>query len=80
MLGREPSISQFQVSWDWFTGVIGDIWQPLLLGCLTVGTITSIASYLLVHILWRLHIISHLKERRLKRLRNLAKKRKPAHD
>ncbi len=80
MLNREPSISQFQVSWDWFTGVIGDIWQPLLLGCLTVGTITSVASYLLVHILWRLHIISHLKERRLKRLRNLAKKRKPAHD
>ena len=80
MLSITPEVVEFQLSWGWLSVTLGDIWLPLLLGCLTAATVTSVAAYFLVHILWRLHIISHLKERRQKRLRRLAAKRRSAHD
>ena len=41
---------------------------PLLLGCLLVGTLASGASYVLIRILWRLHIKKAWKHRSEQRL------------
>ena len=41
---------------------------PLLLGCLLVGILASGASYVLIRILWRLHIKKAWKHRRERRL------------
>ena len=40
------------------------LWQPLLLGCLIMSCVSAASGYILVKILWRLHILSYLKERR----------------
>lgn len=73
MLGREPGRFHFQLSFDWLLTGLAGIWQPFLLGCFSVGAVSAILSYFLVRILWRMHIISHIKER-AQRLHNLRRK------
>jgi len=63
LLGLEQSGFHFELSFDWLFNSLAAIWQPFLLGCLVVGVITSLASYVLVRILWRLHILSHIRAR-----------------
>lgn len=41
--------------------------KPLLLGCVIVGTILGLASYIAVRYLWRLHIIKNWQTRRINR-------------
>ena len=69
MLDEEPGQFDFQISFDWLLSGLADIWQPFLLGCFTVGAVSALVSYLLLSLLWRLHIISHVKER-ARRLHN----------
>jgi uncharacterized protein (DUF2062 family) len=51
------------------TGVLGfkigllDIWQPFLLGCFIVGATASLLSFILIRVMWRYHILSHIKNR-----------------
>jgi uncharacterized protein (DUF2062 family) len=53
----------FELSFDWLLNGLVAIWQPFLLGCLVVGIITSLASFVLVRVLWHLHILKHIRER-----------------
>ncbi|MCH8176878.1 MAG: DUF2062 domain-containing protein [Proteobacteria bacterium] len=46
------------------------IWQPFLLGCLLVGVVASIVSFLTVRGMWRYHIWTHLKIRRDREVNN----------
>ena len=43
------------------------IWEPFLLGCAVVGIISAAIGYFGIRLLWRLHLISHLKQRKLRR-------------
>ena len=43
------------------------LWQPFLLGCFVMSCISSIVGYTTVKILWRIHILSYLKQRRIRR-------------
>ena len=63
MLGLEQKRFHFELSFDWLFGGFLRIWQPFLLGCFTVGAISALASFLLVRILWHLHILNHIKIR-----------------
>lgn len=63
MLDREPKHFHFEPSFDWLLTGLARIWQPFLLGCFTVGAISALASFLIVRILWHLHILAHIKER-----------------
>ncbi len=69
MLGREQKRFHFELSFDWLVSGLVSIWQPFLLGCFTVGAISALASFLLVRILWHLHILRHIKIR-ARRLHN----------
>jgi len=64
ILDIEQTGFDFELSFDWLLNGLAEIWQPFLLGCLVIGIISSLASYVLVRILWRLHILQHIKERR----------------
>jgi len=66
MLGLPPSHLKFQASFDWISEQMQVIWQPLLLGCTTLGIITAITGFISMRILWRLHIINYLKEKKLR--------------
>ena len=69
ILGHEPQRFHFELSFDWLVTGLVAIWQPFLLGCFTVGAICSLSSFLLVRILWHLHILKHIKMR-ARRLHN----------
>ncbi|OGT35890.1 MAG: hypothetical protein A2W28_08155 [Gammaproteobacteria bacterium RBG_16_51_14] len=44
--------SEFSIRW--FTNTLALIWEPLLLGCFLLGSISAILGYVLVRLLWRL--------------------------
>jgi uncharacterized protein (DUF2062 family) len=69
MLGLEPGGFDFELSFEWLLNGLIAIWQPFLLGCFVVGTVSALASFLLVRILWHLHILRHIKIR-ARRLHN----------
>ena len=69
MLGHETQDFHFELSFDWLLNGLAAIWEPFLLGCLTAGAICSLAGFLLVRILWHLHVLNHIKAR-AKRLHN----------
>src|SRR5690606_10395572 len=59
----------FVLSLEWFWHELGTIWQPLLLGCLVVGSIVSALAYLSVSLIWRLHVALAVRRRRNRRNR-----------
>lgn len=69
MLGLEAGHFHFELSFDWLVSGLADIWQPFLLGCFTVGVFSALVSFVLVRVLWHLHILRHIKAR-ARRLHN----------
>jgi uncharacterized protein (DUF2062 family) len=69
MLSLEPQGFHFELSFEWLLNSLAAIWQPFLLGCFTAGAVSALASFILVRILWHLHILNHIKVR-AKRLHN----------
>ena len=63
MLGVEYEPFDFELSFEWLLDGLVAVWQPFLLGCFTVGIVAATASFLLVRILWHLHILNHIKVR-----------------
>ena len=67
ILGEPMLDIDFALSWEWLQTELVAIWQPFLLGCfvtsLTAGTLGAVT----IRLLWRLHIVSHLKARRQRR-------------
>ncbi len=69
ILRLEPEHFTFELSFEWLLAELDAVWQPFLLGCFAVGAVSALASFLLVRILWHLHILYHIRER-AKRLHN----------
>lgn len=67
-MGQEAITNDYQLTAEWFTEQLDLIWQPFLLGSFICGVISSVIAYTLIRFLWRLHIISHIKERKARRL------------
>ncbi|MFV2032133.1 MAG: DUF2062 domain-containing protein [Gammaproteobacteria bacterium] len=70
ILGTRADNFNFELSFGWLVSGLLEIWQPFLLGCLVVGSIASLVSFLTVRILWRYRIWTHLKLRRDRRNKN----------
>ncbi len=71
VMGQETLSSDYALTAEWFSEQLHLIWQPFLLGSLIYGLLFGFLAYCSIRLLWRLHIISHIKERRL---RNKSKK------
>ncbi|ANB01076.1 DUF2062 domain-containing protein [Ectothiorhodospira sp. BSL-9] len=71
LMGEPARGFSFELSLSWFTGELLLIWQPLLLGSLLMSTMAALAGYISIRLLWRLHILRRLadKRRRLPRIR-----------
>ena len=67
LLGGEPQEFEFEFTFDWLSNQFADIWQPLLLGCFVIGTITAIVGYVVLDYFWRASIADYLAKRRAKR-------------
>ncbi len=64
LMGIHPEAINFTFSLEWLNHMIGSIWQPLLLGSLVLGSVSSALGYVLVRILWRLHIVQRWERRK----------------
>jgi len=56
----------FELSIDWLLNGLSVVWQPFLLGCFIVASITALLSYTLVQLFWRYHIWKYLQKRNLR--------------
>ncbi|WP_455200119.1 DUF2062 domain-containing protein [Kaarinaea lacus] len=80
ILGHPAEDSNFEMTMEWLTKSIDDIWQPLLLGSLIVGVVSSVLGFVIIRSLWRLKVVQNWKERKAKRhARKLAAKSKQPH-
>lgn len=57
----------FEISWQWITSTLGDLWMPLYLGSVVVGIVLGVTSYVVLHLVWRLHVIDRWKKRKILR-------------
>lgn len=67
MLNMPPAHFTFEPSWDWLSTGFLRIWEPLVLGCLTISTLLSSLGYLLVNLMWRWHVVDRWNRRKLLR-------------
>ncbi len=61
-----PQLEAMDWSLDGLLQLGGDILVPLFFGSIVVGVILATISYIVIRILWRLHIISYLKSRKVR--------------
>lgn len=54
----------FEPTLEWFWFELGVIWQPLLLGCLVLGSLAAATAYASVQLLWRLGVVLAVRRRR----------------
>jgi uncharacterized protein (DUF2062 family) len=66
LLNTPETESGFEVSMEWLKESMEQIWQPLYFGSLVDAIIMAIIGFVVIRLLWRLHIISRFKERRAK--------------
>ena len=43
---------------EWFNTIFLNIWEPLLIGCLILGLISSSITYFLIRLIWRISAIA----------------------
>lgn len=69
ILGERPHEGvTFALSYEWIMGELSTIWQPFLLGCLLMGTISAVLGNIAMRLLWRLHVARYLQKRRARRV------------
>ncbi len=71
LLGMEPTPFEFELSWEWFTQGFANNWQPMMLGCLLLGTALALVGYVTLDIIWRNSIANYANRKRLFRRRSI---------
>ena len=66
LLDTPETEKNFEVSMEWFAESMDRIWMPLYFGSFVSGIIIGAIGYLVMRMLWRLHIITRFKEKRAK--------------
>ena len=67
ILDRPPQPFAFEMSMAWLGDQFLTIWQPMLLGCLLVGSWVALIGYIGLDVLWRASIADYLEKRRRKK-------------
>jgi uncharacterized protein (DUF2062 family) len=67
LTGADVHHFQFEPSFDWLFLELGTRWKPFLVGCLFMGCLLGLAGFFGMHLLWRLHLLQRIKERKLLR-------------
>ena len=67
LLRIEPGPFFVELSVDWLTNVFVSVWQPLLLGCVLLGSIAALFGHIALDGLWRYSIHDYKTRKRNKR-------------
>ncbi len=69
LLGQPALETEFSLSQDGLFQMLWHSWQPLLLGCFVLSSLSALTGYLLVNLLWRLQVGRLWRERRENRIK-----------
>jgi uncharacterized protein (DUF2062 family) len=64
LLGLEPQPFEFELSMSWLGNQFLHIWQPMVLGCVLLGSLSAFVGYVSLDLLWRASIAEYLAKRR----------------
>lgn len=67
LLGLEPQPFDFELSISWLVEQFGEIWLPLTIGCLLLGSLMALIGYVALDLLWRASLADYLAKRRRRR-------------
>lgn len=67
LIGHPADSFSFEPSLAWLTHGFLLIWKPFVLGIILAATLSSLAGYYGIHLLWRMRIVQHLQQRRIRR-------------
>jgi len=70
VLGGELQTFTFELSINWLAERIVEIWQPLLLGSFICSLVSATLGFVLIRLLWRLHIVRHKQLRQARTANN----------
>ena len=73
LLGVPRKPFAMELSFEWVTSTFVNIWQPMLLGCLLLGTASALLAYVTLDIVWR-SSIGQYKTRKRKQRRDRVKR------
>ncbi len=80
LLGTHLTVDAVEPSIDWLTSQVGQVWKPLLVGSLVCGWVSGVSAFVIVRVLWRMHVIRRWRERRELRRSRLKLRAKPQQD
>ncbi|MCP4076538.1 MAG: DUF2062 domain-containing protein [Gammaproteobacteria bacterium] len=63
ILGSSRQAFNFELSFSWLANELHFIWQPFLLGCLVVASVSAFVGYSFVRLLWRYLIWQQIRKR-----------------
>ncbi len=66
IVGSPPSTFEFEPSIRWLLHGMETTWKPFLVGCTTVGIVSSITGYFSIQLLWRYSIYKRQRTRKLR--------------
>jgi uncharacterized protein (DUF2062 family) len=64
MLGLAPHGFHFEMTWAWLQTGLLPIWKPFLLGCLVLGIVAAVVSYVMLAGIWHLSLVLKFHERK----------------
>lgn len=67
ILDRPLQKVEFELSYEWISHELGQIWEPFLLGCFVTSVVSAILGYVFVRLFWRVHVVSNWKRRLARR-------------
>lgn len=69
LLGITQKPPTIELTLDWLSSTFLLIWQPLLLGCVLVGSIAALVAYVLLDVFWRFSLADYKERKRSDRYR-----------
>lgn len=60
----QPQIPHFEMNLEWLERMLGQIWEPMVVGCVVVALVSALLGYYGIQAYWRFHIHQKLKLRR----------------
>ena len=70
MLDQSPGDLRIELSLRWLFDELGNVWEPLLLGCFVLGLASAILGQIMIRLVWRAHIMVSWRDRRIRRQRH----------
>ncbi len=67
LLGMDVEIDGIELSWAWLSDNLSTIGYPLIFGSLVCGWVAGVSGFVVVRVLWRLHVLRRWRERKERR-------------